>query len=222
MKSARLVFVMLSMVVIGKSALAGVVLYDNGPANGSVAGWTISSGFEVANSFTLATSSTLTGVQFGAWLSSGDVGTNVDWAIVSGLNGQDNETLFSGTGADLKSTFLLTNSSGFDVYEEWFHLGGLTLGPGTYFLALMNGTTAQDNDIYWDETDGSSQAWQNTLGFLTTANADCITGTSGNCSESFQITGAPSTAPEGSSFALCALGLFTLVTAASRVRRCSN
>lgn len=222
MITARFVFLSLGMALAGKLASASSVLYDNGPANGSVGGWTISSGFEVADSFMLGTSSTLTGVKFASWLSSGDVGTNVDWAIVTGVNGQGDETVLSGTGAALHSTFLFTNSSGFDVYEEYFHLGSLSLAPGMYFLELMNGTTAQDNAMYWDETDGNSQAWQNTLGFLTTADGDCVTSTSGNCSESFQIIGTPSATPEGSSFALCALGLFGVVTAASCVRRCTN
>ena len=40
------------------------VVYDDGPANGTVNGWTINFGYAVANSFTLAGPSQLTGAEF--------------------------------------------------------------------------------------------------------------------------------------------------------------
>jgi len=49
-------------------ALAGEI-YNDGPINGTVDGWTINFGFVVGDSFTVsAGTSTINGIQFGAWL----------------------------------------------------------------------------------------------------------------------------------------------------------
>ncbi|HWZ30511.1 MAG TPA: hypothetical protein VNX18_04230 [Bryobacteraceae bacterium] len=206
-------------IVLGAtSASAASLLYDNGSFNGNIAGWTISAGFQVADSFTLAGSSTLTGVDFAAWVSSGDAAQTLDWAIVGDPTDQVSTTFYSGSGALLGNTFLLTNSSGFDVYDERFDLGSLSLSTGTYWLVLMNGATAQSDVMFWDENDGPSQAWGSTLGFLTVANNDCTSSASGNCSETFQVLGT-SGIPEPSTVALSVSGLLLIAEVLRRKRR---
>jgi hypothetical protein len=217
----RLALLTIGIVLGVRCASAASVLYGNGLFNGNIAGWTINSGFQVADSFTLAGSSTLTAVNFAAWVSSGDAAQTVDWAIVGDPANQVSTTFYSGSDTPLGSTFLLMNGFGFDVYNERFDLASLSLGAGTYWLVFMNGTTAQSDVMFWDENDGPSQAWESTLGFLTVANSDCASSVSGNCSEAFQILGTISGIPEPSTLALGASGLL-LVGAALRQKRHSS
>jgi len=222
--SGHLILALLTIgIALGvRCASAASVLYDNGLFNGSIAGWTINSGFQVADTFTLAGSSTLTGANFAAWVSSGDAAQTLDWAIVGDPTDQVSTTFYSGSAAPLGNTFLLTNGFGFDVYNESFDLGSLSLGAGTYWLVLMNGTTAQGDVMFWDENDGPSQAWESTLGFLTVANSNCASNASGNCSEAFQILGTTSGIPEPSTLALGASGLLLVAAALRQKRRLSS
>ena len=216
------------VLVACSSAAYGIpaVLYDNGPFNGTIDAWTINSGFQVADSFPLSGSSTLTGVNFTAWLFSGDTANTVDWAIVGDPTNQAGTTFFSGTGAVLTPTFLTNNGFGYGVYNENFSLGSLSLGAGTYWLVLQNAVSSQNQPVYWDENDGASQAWQSSTGFLTVANGNCGTPAapttsafppSGNCSETFQILGTNTAVPEPGTLALGVCGLF--VVALTRRRR---
>jgi hypothetical protein len=218
----RLALLTIGIVLGVRCASAASVLYGNGLFNGNIGGWTINSGFQVADSFTLAGSSTLTGVSFAAWVSSEDAAQTVDWAIVGDPANQVSTTFYSGSDTPLGSTFLLMNGFGFDVYNERFDLASLSLGAGTYWLVLMNGTTAQSDVMLWDENDGPSQAWESTLGFLTVANNDCTSSTSGNCSEAFQVLGTSSEIPEPSTLTLGASGLLLVAAALRQNRRSSS
>jgi opacity protein-like surface antigen len=211
---------------LGGVALAGLLLsvpasadvaYTNGDVNGTIVGWTISSSFSVADSFTLLSSETLNSVSFGAWVSPGDTEETVDWAIVddpadcsSGTSCSPVEA--SGAGAALTPTFDSTNSV-YNVDTDTFSLPDVVLGPGTYWLALYNATTADSGTLYWDENDGPSEAWENVVGYLTPANSNsnCTTGGStGYCSESFTIFDTGSAVPEPGTVALGGFGLLLL------------
>ena len=58
-------------------------LYDNGAINGTTDGWTINFGFVVSDTFTLSTASTVTGLNFGAWVFPGDTLTSAEVSITS-------------------------------------------------------------------------------------------------------------------------------------------
>jgi len=172
------------------TSLASVV-YDNGPINGAIDGFTINQGFEVSNSFTLSQSTNLTGVQFGVDLFPGDTMSSVDWVISTGPTGDGvgdgaQPTGIIAAGTATTTTTFQSNLSGYDLDEITFPLG-VTLAPGTYYLSLQNAVATNGDPAYWDENNGPSTAYESVIGNL--ANFD-VPNTTG--SESFQLFSAPS------------------------------
>jgi hypothetical protein len=186
-------FMLLSAVpfLMGTTALASTVLYDNGAINGTqgTGAPTISSG-GVSDSFVLPSASFLTGVaNVGLWLDHGSTPSTVDWFIsaapFSGF-------LDSGT-ATWSFTFLFTNAFNFDIYNASFSLPNVAV-IGTRWLQLDNAVSSSGGNIFWDRSDGPSQAFDGA------GIADPVG------SESFQILGGPqvAAAPEPSSVLLVA------------------
>jgi hypothetical protein len=128
-------------------ASADTILYDNGPFvnhNGHVI-----SGFQVANSFTLASDSILTGVTIGTWLVSDATPLTVDWSIwdAAGPGGGGNE-LDGPTTASLLNTFDGRCCGCCDQYKSSFSLPSIALAAGTYWLMLQNATTT-NGELDW-------------------------------------------------------------------------
>lgn len=173
------------------------VVYTNGPINGSVDAWTVNYGFAVEDSFTVTSTTTITGVQFGAWVASGDKPTTVDWGIESSPTFIDQGT------ASLSSTLVDSGiwEGSYDVYQSTFSIPSMTLTPGTYWLALQNAGTAQGGGLYWDQNGGPSLAVENMTGSI--------------ASESFSIL---SGVPEPSTWAMLILGVAMIGFAARRQR----
>ncbi|HMD99035.1 MAG TPA: PEP-CTERM sorting domain-containing protein [Terriglobia bacterium] len=159
----RLIWLSLAAILcllMATPASAGTVVYDNGPINGTINAWTISTGSQVSDSFTLGSAATLSGAQIGLWLLPGDSATAVDWSIGTTPFGSD---ISSGTAA-LAGTFQYNNALGFDIYESTFSLGG-SLAAGTpYYLTLGNLVVSFGDPGYWDENDGPSSAYTNAVG----------------------------------------------------------
>jgi hypothetical protein len=188
------------------------IAYSDGPINGTIDGWTLSAGFQVADTFTLGSAETMTGVTFGAWTLPGDTVTNIDWAIVLDPTNIAGSTLDSGAGAAVTQTFDGTSGGSFaglyNLDYETFSLPDLNLGPGIFWLVLENAVSAEGNSVYWDENDGPSEAWGNTTGYLTPANESCsAAGSSGYCSQAFSID---NNLPEPGTTLLFATGLIGL------------
>ena len=85
----RIGLALLSLSLVGALAAvpasADITLYDNtGPTSKGLhgnLGYIINLPWEITDSFTLASNSTLTSVNFLAWLTAGDAMTHVDWLI---------------------------------------------------------------------------------------------------------------------------------------------
>ena len=199
----RLIIVALAAIltVFVAPAAADIVLYTNGPINGTIGAYSITGayGWEVANSFTLAGSSTVTGFDIGAWVLPGDQPFGVTWEILTGGPDWLGGTVVASGNANFANTYW---GSGFDYYDIYTSkVGGLNvnLGAGNYWLELLNGTTlTSGNPIYWDENDGQSTAYQINTGQVG--------------SEAFNIYGttASGTVPEPSSILLFGSGLLAL------------
>src|SRR5271167_1455694 len=103
--------------LLAAATASGQVLYDNGPANGTVDAWTINFGYIVSDTFTLLNNSTVGGFDFGVWEFPGDTLTSVDWSFTAYENGG---TLYaSGTagGKNLTDRFISLNQYGYNIDE---------------------------------------------------------------------------------------------------------
>ncbi len=180
------------------------VVYDNGPANGTVNAWTINFGYAVADSFTLASASMLTGASFTLWNLPGGVTATVDWSIVDSPT--SGSPLAFGT-ALVSQNFQFTNDFGYDVNLDTIALPNITLGVGAYWFELQNASVSDGDPAYWDMNGGPSQIWDSDLGY----NPDPwdYAPSFGSTSDPFQIFGTA--IPEPASLALLGSGLFSLV-----------
>jgi len=199
---------------VAPSAFADdTALYDNSStgtysastqsgATFSSGGWDVEQGFAVADSFTLSSAAVVDGASFIVWVPNGDTLGSVNWSITSGLF---SGTLESGIASGLPNTSLGTDiGSDFSVLSETISIPSLSLGAGTYYFQLSNGITEYDGTadyyyVWWDESDGSSLAYQ----IVPTIADPPIP------SETFQILGTDDTSvtPEPSSFLLLGSGL---------------
>jgi len=226
--------------LLGAAMLAGIpsaradnVVYTDGAVNATINGREFDNGFQLGDTFTLTAQSTLTEVEIGVWLIPGDNLTSLDWSIDSFADSTTapgtgaSTSLDSGTKTAVSLDFSYfpapgENLFGFVVEAFSFSLPSVDLSAGTYWLVLSNGVVASvsTEPAYWDESDGPSEAWQTTNGFLIPdpAGDGCETT---YCSEAFQIDGATTstsgTVPEPSSLTLGVLAAL-LAGAVRRLR----
>ena len=184
-------------------ARADSTLYNNtGPASGGLKSYYINwNQQEIADSFTLASNSTLGGVNFIAWVAN-DTMTNVDWLITGTAFGG---ATYGSATASVTDAYIGPALDGYQLHQEYFSLPDLSLAAGTYYLQLQNAVTANGVLVAWDLSDGPSYAavTNNSL-----TNYD-LADESGTNSETFQIIGNADTSatPEPSSFLLLGTGL---------------
>jgi hypothetical protein len=188
------------------------VLYDNGLVNGGYNNYSmISVGAWVSDSFTLAGTSTLTGVNLVISIASGFTPDSLFWRISDDHWDTYPITEDHGTEASLTNLIKLCtgsvsdptvcktiNNSPGDTYSASFSLPpNVVKGPGTYFLTLDWGS-GDHGSLYWDVNNGPSQAWIDGYSVTTLYN-DGKT-----YSNSFQILGTTDTSavPEPSSLLL--------------------
>jgi hypothetical protein len=193
--------------------------YSNGPINGTVDGWTINSGYSVADSFTLNSASTVTSFSAGLWLDFGDVPTGISWAITtapdfSGFKGTAGISGITGTlgGGTLSNSFLGTNKYFDDIYNSTVTGLNFSLGSGTYYLELFNATSSLGSYVYWDQNNGPSLAYENTIGLL---NGNSNFNPAGG-SEAFTINGTTATTPEPGTMLMFGTGALGLLGAVRR------
>ena len=204
MKMKFLALLGASVAMLGVASADASTIYSNGPIDGTQQAWTINVGFALTNSFTLGSTQTITGFTFGGWTLGGDVINSVDYGFSTSAD-------YAITGnASLSAGGVLSSPFGYDVREYSASITPLTLGPGTYWFALQNATTAGGNLAFWDVNNGPSVAFENTIGNV---NGYLFPGSN---SSAFTLTGGA--VPEPASWAMM-VGGFGLVGGAMRARR---
>lgn len=155
---------LLSVVIsisVAVPAAADITLYTNGPINGNINSYEVSSVFVVSDAFTLSAQSDVKSMSFGVWVFlPRDLPATIDWGISAAPFGSD---LGSGTGT-LSNVFLFLNNLGADIYRSTFTFPSVDLGAGTYYITLSNGATNRGDPLLWDENDGPSLAFSNRFG----------------------------------------------------------
>ncbi len=159
LRIASLTIVLLALVAV--PVFAQNDIYDNGATNGTTDGWTINFGFAVSDSFTLSSAANVSGLNFAAWTTPGDVLQSAEVSITSsefgGTSYFDQTVSFTQSGC-------VSNQYGYNVCTESSSFTGPSLNAGTYWLNLQNASVNTGDPIYWDENGGRSSASENTIG----------------------------------------------------------
>jgi PEP-CTERM motif len=196
------VLIVLLVAILSVPALAQ---YDNGPINGTVDGWAINFGYAVSDTFTLNSTISINGMQFGAWLYPGDVLQSVEVSITSSEFGG---TSYFDQVVNFTQSGCVANQYGFNVCTESAAFGGPMLNAGTYWLNLSNASVASGDPVYWDENSGPSSASESAVGTIP--------------SESFTVgccMPPPPTTPEPGSLLLLGSGVLAVLSGVRRVVR---
>ena len=195
--------------ILYNNDFGGVVSGDNFNENG----WTINYGFELGNSFVLTGNSTVQSVNIALWAFPGDTLSTVDWQILAnnGSNPLTGTILESGTASPAGTLLEGSDAYGYSILEESFDITPLALSGGTtYWLTLQNAVVPSGDAIYWDQSDGPSIYYHNTLGYFNSGGGSyqCL----GLCtgSESFQLLGTTSGVPEPGTLLLLGGALIAL------------
>ena len=210
MKLHSILLVLLILFLGATGAEAQNDLYDNGPINGTVGGWTINSGYTVSDTFTLMANSTITGLSFGAWVNPDLTLQTVEVQITSSEFGG---TIYTDQIVNFTASNCVFNQQyDYNVCKETGSFGtAVDLNAGNYWLNLSHAETqvGEDDPVYWDENSGPSLASENSVGTIP--------------SESFTLLGSENstttttgTTPEPGSIMLFGSGLLGLVCRRSR------
>ena len=141
-------------------------LYNNGPYNGNIDAWSIDYGFAVSDSFMVPHGSIIEDFHLAYWTAVRNQRTSVDMAFGStSFGGTYNTYGVSG------STLLGTNNFGFAIYQSDITSGISVPWSGSGYVSLQNactagGCSAGEAEIFWDENDGPSLAYANSVGSI--------------------------------------------------------
>ena len=228
LRAFRLTFSLVA-VLIAVTAAKADTLYSDGAPSGN-AGWVISpspgppaaASYQVQNSFTLSSASTLTAVTFGNELPPNTTGLTVEWMIV------DSEGSQTPVCASCSGTASLTPDGTFTAFSsppllginQKFVLPDISLPAGMYWLALQDEVT--DNSIvpvaFWDLNGGPSLVWQSSLGDQSGVRCSTLVPLKATtCADAFTIIGSVSPVPEPGPLVL--LGSAVLLGVEVRRRR---
>jgi hypothetical protein len=208
-------------------ARSDVLYNNNGATIGTISAWTISPNYSASDSFTLSGSSnSLTGAVIGLWVNPGDTPVSVGWSI----GATPGSTTYA--SATLTNVNVSSSSNGlggyYSIYQSTFSMN-VTLGPGTYWLTLQDGTTKSGDPVYWDINNGQSHAWESYYGYANGVILPDLSSTGGGVSSHdsnsnwFQIQGTssdpPSPVPLPGALLLFAPGLVGLAAVRRRFKK---
>jgi PEP-CTERM motif len=206
----RLSLSLLTALALTVPACADVVLYSNGPVNGTLNADLIdgtgSSGQTLSDGFVASNSGNVTTLEFVEWVDPPLTPTSISWALGTSAFGSD---ISSGSTTQVEYTFLFANEFDTSVYDVTVTglSGSLTAGQ-TYYLTLNGANdSGSTGNVGWDANDGPATCYFYTYGFP-----------SHSCggSNTFSLIDSTSATPEPSSLML--LGSAVL-GAASVLRR---
>lgn len=193
----KLRLILLVVCLTALPAIAQSDVYDNGPTNGTVDGFTINFGFTVSDRFVFNQATTINGLEFAAWLTPGDVLETADVLISSEEFG--GTTFFEGT-VDFIPAGCEENQFGFNVCAELGTFADVNLNAGAYWLTLQNAVVNTGDPVYWDQNDGPSQASENSLGTIPSESFTVLGSTT-------NVTETTGTSPEPTSIILVGSGI---------------
>ncbi|MGA3054907.1 MAG: PEP-CTERM sorting domain-containing protein [Candidatus Korobacteraceae bacterium] len=207
MRAASFSLLIILCLLLAVAPAMADTLYNNGTFNGNTDAWQIDYGFAVSDSFTVPHGSIIEDFHLAYWTAAGNQMTSVDMAFGStSFGGTYNTYGVSG------STLLGTNNFGFAVYQSDLTSGLSVPWSGAGYVSLQNactagGCSAGEPQIFWDENDGPSMAYANSVGSI---GSEAFTLTSCLC------CGAPGPdcgppVPEPSSIMLFASGILGVV-----------
>lgn len=133
---------------------SAAVLYDNSPFYVGSA-YAIYGSYRVADSFTLSSTSTVTGVTFESWINgpTSDF-LSVNWSIVPTAP----DWVVTGTTATVTSVFSASISP-YNFNYSSFSTGAIVLAAGTYYLQLDNAVATSPYSVLWGTNYGPSTAY---------------------------------------------------------------
>jgi hypothetical protein len=182
-----------------------IVLYSNGLVDsGPLSGYEMDQGqYPTTNSFVIP-AETIQQIDLVVYTDFGPLdGATIDWKITSApFSGSPccGGTVYASGASPLTGTLINFNDPQ-STYLASFDLN-VPLSAGTYWFEFDSATAPNAADLWWDTSNGPSQAWQGG------------TSLSQVTSNSFEILGTP----EPASFAICGAGLMLLGGAARRRR----
>ncbi len=206
------------------SVHADSILYDNSTANsfnsfGSPLGLESGNIYSEDNSFAITSAATINEIMVGIWVPSGTTLTSLTGGIYTAqfAGGADLESI---SGAPTSSTLVQSgfDFDSYDLYKEYFDITSLNLSPGTYYLALLNGTASGAGQLAWDQSSNvntSADEWVSFDSVIQNEYTD-------QSSLTFTLYGSgngTSATPEPSSLLLLGSGLVALAGAILRKSR---
>jgi hypothetical protein len=148
-----------SVVMAFAGQAAGAVLYDNFNSGPFATNAGNISDYRRANSFTLASDSTISGADFGVWLELPAAAlASFQWGIYDSSPFSGGALLGGATVLNPTQTGTLPHPFGVNQRVATFSIAPLDLAAGTYWLEI-DAAAGNNGRAFWEVSGGPSSAW---------------------------------------------------------------